>query len=69
MIVAFMTAVMVTAAPVETELEGVIELSRAPGGAVVILKRPDGAICRPLGCTAQSSLPSVPGRALPSLSC
>tara|TARA_Y100000589_G_C27095915_1_gene605919 strand:- start:240 stop:755 length:516 start_codon:yes stop_codon:yes gene_type:complete len=42
MIVALMTAVMVTAAPIETELEGVIELSRAPGGAVVILKQAAG---------------------------
>ena len=42
MIVAAMTALMAMAAPAEAELEGVIELSRAPRGTTVVLKQAPG---------------------------
>ena len=42
MMVALMTALMAIASPADAELEGVIELSRAPGGAVVVLNMGQG---------------------------
>ena len=42
MIVTLMTALMAIASPTDSELEGVIELSRTPGGAVVLLNMGKG---------------------------